>query len=128
MNRYGRMALDHTRQHRPKNFASMVDPVSYFSRLGAEIEGRITQLRDRVLDGQGTAETLEDYRQRSYQAQRQAEEIVLAEMVWTEPEPTTEPEDDQILSYRSQLATASRTLASLDRAWADTTVEPPPQP
>lgn len=128
MNRYGRMVFDHTRQHRPKAFSSMADPAAHFTQLGEEIESRINQLRDQMLGIPVPAETLEDYRQRSYQARRQAEEMVLAEMVWTEPEPTTHPEDDQTLSYRSRLATASRALAFLDRAWTDTPPEVSPEP
>lgn len=128
MNRYGRLAYDHTRLHRPKAFAAMTDPVGHFTRLGEEVEHRVTTLRDQLLGSLGPNESLEDYRQRSYQARRQAEEVVLAEMVWTEPEPATHPDDDQILAYRSQLAMVSRTLASVDRDWANPPVEPPTQP
>lgn len=128
MNHYGRMAFDHTRQHRPKAFSSMADPASHFTQLGEEIESRINQLRDQMLGVPVPAETLEDYRQRSYQARHRAEEIVLAEMVWTDPEPTTHPEDDQTLSYRSRLATASRALAFLDRAWTEPPSEAPTEP
>jgi len=128
MNSYGRMAYDHASQHQPKSFASMTDPVDHFSRLGVEVENRITTLRDELLGTLRPAESLEDYRQRGYQARRQAEEVVLAEMVWTEPEPTTHPDDDQVLAYRSQLATVSRTMASADRDWTDPPVEPPHRP
>lgn len=128
MNRYGRMAYDHTSQHQPKSFASMTDPLDNFSRLGEEVENRITTLRDDLLGSPRPSETPEDYRQRGYQARRQAEEIVLAEVVWTEPEPTTHPEDDQVLAYRSRLAMVSRTLASADRDWTEVTAEPPHRP
>lgn len=128
MNRYGRMAYDHASQHQPKSFASMTDPLDHFCRLGEEVENRITTLRDDLLGSPRPSETPEDYRQRGYQARRQAEEIVLAEMVWTEPEPTTHPEDDQVLAYRSRLAMISRTLASADRDWAEVKAEPPHRP
>lgn len=128
MNRYGRMAYDHASQHQPKSFASMADPITHFSRLGEEVENRVTTLRDQLLGSLRPSESLEDYRQRSYQARRQAEEVVLAEMVWTEPEPTTHPDDDQVLAYRSQLAMVSRALASADRDWTEEPVELPPRP
>ena len=128
MNSYGRMAYDHASQHQPKSFASMTDPISHFSQLGEEVENRITTLRDQLLGAPRLGENLEDYRQRGYQARRQAEEMVLAEMVWTEPEPTTHPDDDQVLDYRSQLAMVSRTLASADRDWTEVPAEPPPRP
>ena len=128
MNRYGRMAYDHASQHQPKSFASMADPIDHFSRLGEEVENRVTTLRDQLLGSLRPSESLEDYRQRSYQARRQAEEVVLAEMVWTEPEPTTHPDDDQVLAYRSQLAMVSRALASADRDWIEQPAELPPLP
>ena len=128
MNRYGRMAYDHASQHRPKAFASMADPTNHFSQLGVEVETRITTLRDELLGAFLPSENLEDYRQRGYQAHRQAEEIVLADMVWTEPEQTTQPEDDQVLAYRSQLAMVSRALASADRDWTEVPAELPNQP
>ena len=128
MNRYGRMAYDHASQHRPKAFASMADPIDHFSRLGVEVETRITTLQDELLGPIQPSETLEDYRQRGYQARRQAEEMVLAEMVWTEPEPTTQPEDDEVLAYRSQLAIVSRALASADRDWTEVPAEMPNRP
>ena len=128
MNRYGRMAYDHASQHQPKSFASMADPITHFSRLGEEVGNRVTTLRDQLLGSLRPSESLEDYRQRSYQARRQAEELVLAEMVWTEPEPTTHPDDDQVLAYRSQLAMVSRALASADRDWTEVPAELPHRP
>ncbi len=128
MNRYGRMAYDHASQHQPKSFASMADPITHFSRLGEEVENRVTTLRDQLLGSLRPSESLEDYRQRGYQAHRQAEEVVLAEMVWTESEPTTHPNDDQVLAYRSQLAIVSRALASVDRDWTEEPAELPPRP
>jgi len=128
MNRYGRMAYDHASQHQPKSFASMADPITLFSRLGEEVENRVTTLRDQLLGSLRPSESLEDYRQRGYQARRQAEEVVLAEMVWTEPEPTTHPDDDQVLAYRSQLAMVSRALASADRDWTEVPAELPHRP
>ena len=126
MNRYGRMAYDHTRQHRPRAFASMTDPVAYFYRLGEEIETRISQLRDELLGTVQATESPEDYRQRSYQTRRQAEEMVLTEMVWTEPEATIEDEDDaEILDSRFELALISETLVSAARSWNDEPAEPP---
>jgi len=128
MNRHGRMAYDHTSQHQPKSFASMADPITHFSRLGEEVENLVSTLRDQLLGSLRPSESLEDYRQRCYQARRQAEEVALAEMVWTEPEPTTHPDDDQVLAYRSQLAMVSRALTSVDRDWTEEPVEQPPRP
>lgn len=128
MNHYGRLAFDHASQFRPRSFASMTDPIGHFSRLGELIEAQITRLRDQLLGDQRSGESLEDYRRRSYQARRQAEEMVLAEQVWVEVETTTTPDDDEVLAYRSQLALSARALASADPSWADVPPQVPPQP
>lgn len=120
MNRYGQMAYNHTRRHRPTVFASLSDPAAHFSRLGEEIAARISCLRDELLGKPRPGENPEDYRQRSYQARRQAEELVLAETVWLPPEDKTGPEDDQTLAYRSQLATIAEAMAGADRTWTHT--------
>jgi len=119
MNRYGRMALDHSRQHRPKAFSTIEDPASHFARLGAEIEEAIGTLRDRLVGSQAPGESPEEFRLRSYQARRQAEEVVLATLAFAEPEPTTTAEDDQTLAYRRDLERASRVMAGLDRDWTE---------
>lgn len=100
MNRYGRMALDHWRTHRPAALATIADPDSHFSRLGVEVETQMGELTEQILGGQRPGEDLEAYRLRSYQARRQAEEIVLDELVWTESEPATTEggEEDEILA------------------------------
>lgn len=124
MNRYGKMAYDHASRHRPKSFSAMADPIGHFTRLGEQVESEIVSLRDRLLGPIRPDENLEDYRHRGYRARRQAEEMVLAELVWTEAEPTTLPEDDEVLAHRSQLALISRTLAAADRAWVQEPTEP----
>jgi hypothetical protein len=120
MNRYGQMALDHTRQHRPTAFASLTDPTAHFSQLGEEIATRISWLRDELLGTPRPGENPEAYRQRSYQARRQAEEVVLAETVWLPPEDPNGPADDQTLAYRSRLSTIAQTLAGADATWTHT--------
>ena len=35
MNRYGQMALDHSRQHRPDAYSQIPDPASFFAEAGA---------------------------------------------------------------------------------------------
>jgi len=128
MNRYGRMAFEYARQHQPKSFAALPDPMSHFSRIGEETERGITALSEELLGTMSDGESLEDYRQRGYQARRQAEEIVLAERVWKEPEPVPTSEDEQVLAYRARLSMVSRTLSSIDRDWSNLPPESPSQP
>jgi hypothetical protein len=129
MNRYGRMAHEHTRQHRPAAFASMDDPVAHFTRLGEEVADRITQLRDELVGPLRPEKNLEGYRRLSYQARRQAEELLLAEMVWLPVEETvTTAENDEVLAHRVQLASISAALATADRDWTATAAEAPTAP
>ena len=70
MNRYGRMALDHWRTHRPAALATITDPESHFSGIGVEVETRVGELTEQILGGQWPGEDLEAYRLRSYQGGR----------------------------------------------------------
>ena len=116
MNRYSRLALDHWLRHRPASLASMADPEGYFARLGATVEAQVIDERDRLLGERRAGEDLEAFRLRSYRARRQAEETVLAELVWAEPEPVTgEGEDDELLaSYNRRLDLGEEILRGLE--------------
>lgn len=95
MNRYGAMAMAHWRRWIPTRFALIGDPDDFFTRLGAQIATQINSTEEdllatsdlRGLDFMETAGRLTAIR-------RQAEEIVLSEMVWLEPEPGTDPMDE----------------------------------
>ena len=116
MNRYSRLALDHWLRHRPASLASMADPERYFARLGATVEAQVIDERDRLLGERRAGEDLEAFGLRSYRARRQAEETVLAELVWAEPEPATgEREDDELLaSYHRRLDLGEEILRGLE--------------
>ena len=129
MNRYGQTALDHWRRHRPRVLAAMADPTDHFTRLGEETETRVGELRDQILGARRAGETLECYRLRSYQARSQAEEVVMAELVWVEAEPGNEPEpwedetDPELVAHYDRLDLVSRTLCADAAAWTDTPPE-----
>lgn len=93
MNRYARMALDHTRKHRPAAMAVIADPQAHFTALGEEIQAQVTARRDEILGTQHPGETIDEYRRRGYQALRTAEELVLAEMVFL---PAEQPDDGPV--------------------------------
>ncbi|MFP5375302.1 MAG: hypothetical protein ACLGIO_00775 [Acidimicrobiia bacterium] len=116
MNRYSRLAFDHWLRHRPGALASMADPEGYFERLGEMVETQVIEARDRLLGSRRPAEDLESYRLRAYRARRQAEETVLAELVWAEPEAATagEGDDDEILAaYHRRLDLGEEILRGL---------------
>jgi hypothetical protein len=92
MNYYGEMAQRHWARWLPAQYAAIEDPGSYFSDLGSRVEARIDELADELA---GDGPPGEDYLARAGrigQARRQAEEIVLTEMVLLEPEPGTDQE------------------------------------
>lgn len=107
MNHYAQMALDHNRRHRPRSFAEILDPTSFFTDVGKEIAATVTQLRDEILGPIHPGESVEDYRIRSYQALATAEELTLADHPLLQPESETDTErsetDDSELAHRYRL-------------------------
>lgn len=106
MNRYGRLALDHNRRHRPQAYAQIQDPDLFFTSAGMSIQADVTTARDRVLGPQRADENAEDYRLRSYQALAVAEELTLADHpLFQEGEDLDPTADDPMLEMpRRQLA------------------------
>jgi len=126
MNRYGLMAYRHSARYRPAALASLEDPRAFFARLGEEVAAAITDLREEILGPPGPAEDLEAYRRRAYSARAQAEEAVLAEMVWLAvEEDLTQASDEVILAYRAALGASAQARVEADRTWTDTPAEAP---
>ena len=111
MNRFGQMALDHNRRHRPDACSQIPDPDRFFTQVGAEIAAEVTRLRDQILDQPRPGESLEAYRLRSYQALATAEELVLADHHLFQPETEEIDEDDPITDrYLRDLALINETI------------------
>jgi hypothetical protein len=119
MNRYGRMALEYHRRFLPRAFAEIRDPERFFAEAGDEIETAISDMRDEILGRQRPGETLEEFRLRSYQALRTAEEVVLADhhLLTADPEPTDEDptisDDPELAEYFRDLAEVNETIARI---------------
>ncbi len=94
MNRYGQMALDHNRQHRPVACSQIPDPDAFFAEAGEAIAAEVARLRDQILGPLRPGETFEEYRLRSYQASATAEELTLADHQLLQPAPMTEAAED----------------------------------
>lgn len=95
MNKYGTIAQRHWMRWCPARYAAITDPGEFFAGLGDEASSAITalwaQMRTRTGNPPG-----EDFLARTGRlaAQRkQAEEIVLAEMILLPPEPGTGADD-----------------------------------
>jgi hypothetical protein len=113
MNRYGQMALEHSRQHRPDAYSQIPDPARFFAEAGNEIAAAVSRLRDELLGPPGAGETPEEYRRRSYQALATAEELTLADHPLFQPDPPEETED---WSDDPDLARRYRDLAEINQA------------
>ena len=95
MNRYGQMAQDHNRQHRPGDYSQIPDPDAFFAEAGEAIAAEVTQVRDQILGPPLPGESPEAYRLRGYQALATAEELTLADHHLFQPISTTGTDEDQ---------------------------------
>jgi hypothetical protein len=86
MNRYGQMALRHMEQFRPAQYRQIDNPGSYFDQVGREAAAQIDQLAESLAGPTPTGEGYLERTGRLTGARRQAEEIVLAELVYLPPE------------------------------------------
>ncbi len=120
MNNYGQMVLDHFRQYRPTLIAAIADPTGYFTTVGEEVQAAVTELRDQILGAPRPHENPEDFRHRSYQALRQAEELVFHEILTPGPDPnTTVEEDPETLAYRARLGAIAKATSRLAADWTE---------
>lgn len=97
MNRYGQMAMDHWKQWLPSRFSLLEDPQSYFADLGEQVEEMV--LAEVSALEAANAERLAgmDYLTRVgtlNALQRQAEEPIMSEMVFLDPEPSLSEQED----------------------------------
>jgi hypothetical protein len=86
MNYYGEMARDHWARWLPARYTAIENPDSFFSDLGNQAEARIDALADELAGNDPPGEGYLSKAGRLGQARKQAEEIVLAELVLLEPE------------------------------------------
>jgi hypothetical protein len=93
--RYARLAQQHMATWLPARYRQIDDPDAYFTRLGEEIATQVEALETTLA---ATEPASEDYVVRVGQlraARIQAEEIVLADLVWLPPEnPEHQTESD----------------------------------
>lgn len=117
MNRYGQMALDFNRRHRPQAFAEIEDPERFFDEAGEQIEAEIAQVRDEILGAPRPGENPEEYRLRSYQALDTARELVTADHWLLLPEEETEEpdlsDDPELAAYYRDLDLINETIIQL---------------
>ncbi|HEY8547590.1 MAG TPA: hypothetical protein VIL36_21155 [Acidimicrobiales bacterium] len=117
MNKYGRMMLDHCRRFRPDVLEEIADAATFFAEAGEETEAAIVLLRDEILAQEPQDPDPEQYRVRSYQALRTAEEVVLADHpLLAASEDEAEPEvDPEMAAYYRRLAEIDDAVEEADR-------------
>ena len=102
MNNYGRIANDHWRRWLPTRYAEILDPEAYFSTLGMTVEAQVFELEDQLAGSDPANEGYLEKVARLRSARSRAEEMVLADLVYLEPEPQTqEPDEDPDESMQS---------------------------
>ena len=88
MNRYGRMALEHWRRHRPLAFSQIAAPQEFFTSLGEQVADQIEEISEQLLaETRPMKEFMQEVARRE-QAQQMAEEQVLTELVLLQDEET----------------------------------------
>jgi hypothetical protein len=126
MNRYGRIAMDFTRENHPERFAEIEDPEEFFTEAGWEIAGAVDEVLAQLVGEPQAGESLEEYQRRSSRSLSQAEEIVLADHYLLTAPPMSgagegeqgEPDsagDPELEAYYGDLGEVNRAIADLHR-------------
>jgi len=113
MNKYGLLAQEYWRKHVPSRYAELESPEAYFEALG---EQAATQINDLAVTLEARLPKDDEGLERVARlraAQKQAEEVVLAELVYsTTPEWTSQLEElDQMLGELPSPAMIGQQLA-----------------
>ncbi len=128
MNRYATMARQHWERYAPSRVAALPDPTRFFSELGTEVEGQVSDLTERLAmmtAGDCSAESYLETVARLQTARRTAEEVVMAELVWIkDPELSlpeareeweqTRPADEDLISWAERIQGYPDSMPSTD--------------
>lgn len=101
MDDYGLRAMTHVREHCPDRFASIHDPVSFFSDLGRQMRDLVTEADDALASAPAppdpsTPEGFLDRLGRAKMARLMVEERVFSDLVLSEFPPETDPDDEAL--------------------------------
>ncbi len=96
MNQYGQLAMTYWQQHKPTAFATIQDPEDFFSTLGETAAAQVDQLADHLAGPDHADEGFLGKVGRLRMAKLQAEEVVLADLVYSAlPERPAEEDDEE---------------------------------
>lgn len=131
MNKYGTRALEHWRAHAPQRLARIENPARFFTDLGLEAQGQITELAQQIESSPAlmlatTGSSRETYLQevaRRTTALRIADEVVMNQLAWThdpalplaearEEWNQTTPNDENLIMWAERMQDAPDLLPS----------------
>lgn len=109
MNKYGLRIRDRWRTTAPTRYATIEDPENYFEELGEMVASQVEQLSASMAGPDPADETYLEKVARLTSATRLAEEQVMADLEWPEPElsetearlewEATQPSDESLVSW-----------------------------
>ncbi len=125
MNRYGRLAREHWMTHAPSRAAALPDLEEFFIELGLVVQGQVSDLTVRLAGPDLAGETYLEKVARLTTARRQAEEIVMQQLVWaTDPElpldqareewDQTRPSDENLILWADRMQDSPYPIMSTD--------------
>ncbi|MBP2436942.1 hypothetical protein [Microbacterium amylolyticum] len=104
MNQYGQLAMSHWQTHAPQRYAEIDNPTTFFEMLGEQAMEQITSLAAKL---EGTDRETEGYLEkvgRLNAARKQAEEIVLSDLVWIPAETTDDETFEEWMAGQSDIS------------------------
>jgi hypothetical protein len=131
MNRYGARVREHWTKHAPNRLADLENPEQFFTDLGAEIQGQVSDLAAKLENnpawmlemGRSSAQTyLQDVARRTT-ARRIAEEVVMNQLAWIsdpslpldqarEEWEQTRPSDENLVTWAERMQDAPDLMPS----------------
>ena len=131
MNKYGAQAMRHWKTHAPERFQSLDDPARFFTELGQQAQGQITELArqieaNRPLLLAKTSSSRETYLKdmaHRMTALRIAEEVVMQQLAWVsdpslpldearEEWEQTRPSDENLVTWAERMQDAPDLMPS----------------
>jgi hypothetical protein len=82
MNKYGTLAREHWTRWAPNRLAALPNPETFFNDLGLQVQAEVSELASILAGTDDPRETYLEKVARLTSARRQAEEVVMAQLVW----------------------------------------------
>lgn len=114
MNQYATTARDYFRDHLPSRYSQIQDPDQFFQDLGQQIQNQVADLTPQLAGPDPAGEEYLAKLGRLNAAKRQAEELVMADLVYSQaPEHESEDLDPETAAYYGDLQETMQDLHRL---------------